>query len=729
MTWLSPDEGPRHADDHPGLDGGRWVSWYLAGDFENIAIHRSSGVKSRPSGTNVSTAAAHASHVPRHRRPSGTPPGRARRAGVPGLGRRAGGTCLASNPLRPVGQAHEGPQLDELRDAVVTSLELGLGAGGATIDDFRHADGVRGRVPGRVPRPPPPRRAVPGVRARDREVRRRRARDVRVRGLPDAAARAGGAREARGRAVRGRARRRGVAAPAASGAERRPQRRPAPRRPAPAPDRRGRHPRAPRRAAARSPTATAATARRARRGDRATVDYIAAHAARGRAGRVRSQDVSFPFFELRGAAAARRPARAAATSTCCEYSGSGTVTGRVAAARRPRPATPPRSRRCGAATSPSSRAARARSASRRATPQRAGAAALVVVDREAEPRRSQRHARRPGPSTSRSSPPRRGGGAALARAERPRHARASTTTSERRTTRNVIAELPGRRRRPRRHGRRPPRLGRREGPGINDNGSGVAALLEIAERLRRAAPRPAARVLDRRGARPATARAATSAALAARRAPAHRAPTSTSTWSARRTGAPEVYDTDDALERAAARARSPGASGRPTSAAHSDHAPFQRAGIPVGGLFTGAERARLRDRCYHRALRHGRATSTRRWPRAMATRRAERSRAARSQSGARRRAARAAAALVGGQRLLEAADELAADDDLREAHHAGPLDELGPSGRVACQIDLRVLDAARIEQLLDPACRTSTGRSCTRRRRSITQSRVAWPDR
>jgi formamidopyrimidine-DNA glycosylase len=47
------------------------------------------------------------------------------------------------HPLRPVGTMTR-EQFGALRDAVVTSLELGLGAGGATIDDFRHADGVRG---------------------------------------------------------------------------------------------------------------------------------------------------------------------------------------------------------------------------------------------------------------------------------------------------------------------------------------------------------------------------------------------------------------------------------------------------------------------------------------------------------------------------------------------------------------------------------------------------------
>jgi formamidopyrimidine-DNA glycosylase len=47
------------------------------------------------------------------------------------------------HPLRPA-QRLTRPQADALRDAVVTSLEAGLAAKGATIDDFRHPDGVRG---------------------------------------------------------------------------------------------------------------------------------------------------------------------------------------------------------------------------------------------------------------------------------------------------------------------------------------------------------------------------------------------------------------------------------------------------------------------------------------------------------------------------------------------------------------------------------------------------------
>jgi formamidopyrimidine-DNA glycosylase len=47
------------------------------------------------------------------------------------------------HPLRPVGSLRRG-QVEELRDAVVATLEAGIDAKGATLDDFRHADGARG---------------------------------------------------------------------------------------------------------------------------------------------------------------------------------------------------------------------------------------------------------------------------------------------------------------------------------------------------------------------------------------------------------------------------------------------------------------------------------------------------------------------------------------------------------------------------------------------------------
>ena len=47
------------------------------------------------------------------------------------------------HPSRPAGTLRR-PQLEALREAVVDSLEAGIDARGATIDDFRHADGARG---------------------------------------------------------------------------------------------------------------------------------------------------------------------------------------------------------------------------------------------------------------------------------------------------------------------------------------------------------------------------------------------------------------------------------------------------------------------------------------------------------------------------------------------------------------------------------------------------------
>ncbi len=47
------------------------------------------------------------------------------------------------HPLRPVGTLKR-PQLAALRDAVVRALESGIDARGATIDDFRNADGAYG---------------------------------------------------------------------------------------------------------------------------------------------------------------------------------------------------------------------------------------------------------------------------------------------------------------------------------------------------------------------------------------------------------------------------------------------------------------------------------------------------------------------------------------------------------------------------------------------------------
>lgn len=172
---------------------------------------------------------------------------------------------------------------------------------------------------------------------------------------------------------------------------------------------------------------------------------------------------------------------------------------------------------------------------------------------------------------------------------------------EDRTSRNVVAELPGTR------GRRVVMAGGHldsvpEGPGLNDNGSGIAALLEVAERLA-AAPRPRATLrlgfwtgeeLNLYGSR----------AYVRSLPPAERrrfAAYLNLDMVGSPNPAPEIYADHDRVRRALRRALP--RAGRTSVHAGSDHLPFRAAGIPVGGIFTGAtERRRGRDRdpCYHR---------------------------------------------------------------------------------------------------------------------------------
>jgi aminopeptidase S len=136
------------------------------------------------------------------------------------------------------------------------------------------------------------------------------------------------------------------------------------------------------------------------------------------------------------------------------------------------------------------------------------------------------------------------------------------------------------------------------GPGINDNGSGVAALLELADALGGRAPGARVRLafwgaeeLGLFGSRRYVARLDREARD---RIVAY--------LNLDMVGSPEptrgVYsDTDPGIERLLRRLVGPDA--EQESAGASDHAPFERAGIRVGGLFTGA--GRPHDLCYHRA--------------------------------------------------------------------------------------------------------------------------------
>ena len=91
------------------------------------------------------------------------------------------------HPLRPAGRLTRA-QWDAVAQGVREALTAGLAAGGATIDDFRHADGVRGSFQDEFLVHRRVRRALPTMRHGGGEVRRRRARDLRVRALPAAAA-------------------------------------------------------------------------------------------------------------------------------------------------------------------------------------------------------------------------------------------------------------------------------------------------------------------------------------------------------------------------------------------------------------------------------------------------------------------------------------------------------------------------------------------------------------
>jgi Zn-dependent M28 family amino/carboxypeptidase len=128
------------------------------------------------------------------------------------------------------------------------------------------------------------------------------------------------------------------------------------------------------------------------------------------------------------------------------------------------------------------------------------------------------------------------------------------------------------------------------GSGMNDNGSGVAALLRIADRLA-GQERPlriafwGAEEIGLVGSRRYVRRLS---AAERRRIAAY--------VNLDMVGSPggdlEVYDTDDRVEEALRRTL-PRRTGEVQLEGNSDHAPFEGVGIPVGGLFTGL------DDCYH----------------------------------------------------------------------------------------------------------------------------------
>jgi Iap family predicted aminopeptidase len=328
-------------------------------------------------------------------------------------------------------------------------------------------------------------------------------------------------------------------------------------------------------------------------GDDATLEYIA-ETLREAGWQVRLDPVTFPYFDERSpprlVTGTGEALAADADFRTLSYSGSGRVEGPV--------------RRLGLGCSRGDFRAleegevavgargeclfrdKARNA------EAAGAAALLIVDGESdEP-----------PSATLVAPgiriPVLTVGAAAGRELGARVQVEVDAVSERRRTANVIAETAGGR------GERVVMAGGHldsvpAGPGINDNGSGVAALLELADALGGRAPGGPVRL--------AFWGAEELGLIGSRRYVAGLHETERERIAAYvnldMVGSPNpargVYsDADPGVERLLRRLVGPGAE-EENAGGNSDHAPFQRAGIPVGGLFTGA--GRPHDPCYHRA--------------------------------------------------------------------------------------------------------------------------------
>ena len=362
-------------------------------------------------------------------------------------------------------------------------------------------------------------------------------------------------------------------------------------------------------------------------GDRASVDYVAGR-LRDAGYRVRAQPVSFPYFDERGDPRVRLDGEDLNGVRTLVYSGGGAATGAVREVDPRTSETGERDAGCRAsdfAGLPAGAVAlieRGTCRLRRKVDNaaRAGASAAVIfndgrVGREGTITGTLASPGAEIPAVFASFD----AGRRLAAAEGRRVRVTVRAISERRTTANVVAELPGR-------GRAGVVMGGAhldsvaDGPGINDNGSGVAALLESAEAL---ASAPAER---RRALRFGFWGAEELGLIGSRRYirgldPAEReriaAYVNLDMIGSRNAGR-FLYAGDDAQPAAATARRVLGRAGvaleETDLSGGSDHVSFDRAGIPVAGLFSGAsgiksseQRGRWGgrsgapfDRCYHR---------------------------------------------------------------------------------------------------------------------------------
>ena len=331
-------------------------------------------------------------------------------------------------------------------------------------------------------------------------------------------------------------------------------------------------------------------------GDRASVDYVAKRLREAR-WRVRLQPVPFSYFELKRAtmSVAGRELNRARDFQVLSYSGSGRASGRLHQLLSGCSAE--EFDGLSARDVPLVRRGECFFRVKAFNAQRAGARALVVID--VSPTRrgvpsgtlATTGVRIPVVLTDQAIP-----GAAV-RLD-------VDAVSERRLTHNVIAETPGGE-----EGRVVMAGGHLDsvagGPGINDNGSGAATLIETAEAT--GPDPPGARV-----------RLAFWGAEELGLVGSRRYVRSLDSDERRRIRAyinldmvgspnavPELYADGDAhVARVLRRARGPSL-GKIAAGGSSDHAPFATAGVPVNGLYTGStERGpggRPRDPCYHLA--------------------------------------------------------------------------------------------------------------------------------
>jgi hypothetical protein len=333
-------------------------------------------------------------------------------------------------------------------------------------------------------------------------------------------------------------------------------------------------------------------------GDRASVDYVADRLRAAR-WRVQLQPVRFPYFELKRAtmSVAGRRLQRARDFQVLSYSGSGRASGRLR--RLLSGCSSEEYTGLGAGDVPLVSRGECFFRAKAFTAQAAGARALVVIDTSAT--------RRGVPSGTLAGPGVRIPVVFVSSQSVRDDAEVRVdvdAVSEQRLTHNVIAETPGGN-----AGRVVMAGGHLDsvpgGPGINDNGSGAATLIETAEAI--GPDPPGARVrlafwgAEELGLLGSRRYVRSLAGDERRRIRAYVNLDMVGSPNA----VPELYADGDARLARALRSAAGGSLGGIAAGGSSDHGPFQAVGVPVNGLYTGStERGpggRPRDPCYHLA--------------------------------------------------------------------------------------------------------------------------------